>query len=509
MQVLIIGSGGREHALAWKMRQSPQVTKIYVAPGNGGIAREAEVIPLETHEAILSFVQEEQIDLTLVGTENYLVEGLVDRLEAAGHCAFGPCAAAAALEGSKAFAKAFMQRHHIPTANFQTFQDEAKAVEYLQTHVPPYVIKASGLAGGKGTVLCGDLAKAQKTIRQMLSGETFGGAGKTLIIEEFMSGEEASYFVLTDGTDFVSLPSCQDYKRIGELDTGSNTGGMGAYSPAPAVTPAIEKKIIEQIVQPTLKGMADEGRRYQGVLYVGLMIDDDEVKVVEYNCRLGDPECQPLMLRLKSDLFELFMSVIEGNLAQHAPEWSEEAAVCITLASQGYPGAYEKGKIISGIGTSELDLQAEEAHVWQIFHAGTSLDGTVYRTQGGRVLGVAARGENLEQALTQAYDIVKQIHWEGMTYRRDIGMRGLVRLRDNRPEKSVGIVLGNQSDLALVQKALPILERFNVGYRLYISSAHHSPERTRQFIEESETMGVEVFIAVAGMAAHLPGAVAS
>lgn len=402
-----------------------------------------------------------------------------------------------------------MRRHQIPTANFQIFQNVEKAISFLPTHSPPYVIKADGLAAGKGAVLCENLDQAQQIINQMLSGGRFGEAGTTIVIEEFMLGEEASYFVLTDGTDFIPFPSCQDHKRLGELDTGPNTGGMGAYSPAPIITPAIEEKIIQQIVKPTIAGMANEGIPYQGVLYIGLMIHNDDVKVVEYNCRFGDPECQPLMMRLKSDLFALVMAVLEENLANYSPQWYEEAAACITLVSQGYPGDYEKGKIISGIEVSDLPTEMVASSAGQVFHAGTRLDGTIYRTDGGRVLGVTALGENLEKALAQSYQIVSQLHWEGMSYRRDIGVKGLAHFRDNRSEKSVGIVLGSKSDLEIVQKAIPLLERFKVGYRLCISSAHCSSERTRHFIKESESMGVEVFIAVAGMAAHLPGVVAA
>jgi len=340
----------------------------------------------------------------------------------------------------------------------------------------------------------------------MLSGDSFGEAGSTIVIEEFMTGEEASYFVFTDGKNFVSCPSCQDHKPIGELDTGLNTGGMGAYSPAPVVTSDVEAKIISEIVKPTIEGMSKEGAPYKGIIFIGLMIKDGLPRVIEYNCRFGDPECQPLMMRLKSDLADLALAVVDGTLDQVRVEWDSRAAVCISLSSAGYPEAYEKGKIISGIDAQNTSLEGNHSIV---FHSGTKLDGNVFRTNGGRVLGVTALGENLEDALEKAYRDVRKIHWDGMNYRSDIGLKGLFHYRDNRPEKSVAIVIGSKSDLIIANKTIDILKHFNVGYRLCIASAHRTPERTRHFIEESEKMGVEVFIAMAGMAAHLPGVVAA
>ena len=505
----MIGNGGREHSLAWKINQSPQVTIVFVAPGNDGMRPDAIPVILDNHDAILSFIQQENIDLTFIGQESYLVAGLVDQIEAQGYKAFGPNSAAAALEGSKAFAKDFMQRHQIPTADYGIFQEKENALTYLETLQAPYVVKASGLTAGKGSVICQDLDQAKTTVHQMLSGDAFGEAGTTVVIEEFVSGEEASFFIFTDGQNFVCLPSCQDYKTIGELDTGLNTGGMGAYSPAPVVTPVIEEIVINQIVKPTIAGMAYEGNPYRGVLYIGLMIADEHVRVVEYNCRFGDPECQPLMMRLKSDLVTLVMATLEGTLSEQEIEWYEEAGACVMLVSQGYPGIYENGKIISGIDAISQDKCEDEKDLNHIFHSGTRLDGSVYRTNGGRVLGVTALGSTLEKALVECYKVIKRIHWDGLTYRRDIGAKGLLYFRDSRPEKSVGIVLGSASDLKVAQKATEILKKFGVGYRLWISSAHRSPERTRQFIRESESIGIEVFIAVAGMAAHLPGVVAS
>lgn len=504
MKVLIVGSGGREHALVWKMSQSEQVSQVFAAPGNGGMKKHAELVSLKTHEEILNFVKERQIDLTVIGPEIPLVEGLVDKLDTAGVKSFGPTAAAAALEGSKAFAKDFMKRHQIPTSASETFTEVQPALDYLQTLPAPYVIKADGLAAGKGVLICDSLEKAQASVKDMLENKTFGEASNKIVIEEFMQGEEASCFAITDGKDFILFPSCQDHKRIGELDTGLNTGGMGAYTPAPVVTPEMEQKIIEQIVKPTINGMSKEGHPYKGVLYIGLMIIDGQPRVVEYNCRFGDPECQPLMMKLKSDLFPLLMAVSDGTLARQKPEWNEESVACIVLASEGYPGSYEKGRIISGI-----DAQSEDSSPWSVFHAGTCLDGSVYRTNGGRVLGVTAMGKTLEMALDEAYKAVRRIHWDGMNYRRDIGLKGLRHYKDNRPKTSVSIMIGSKSDLDVAKKATAILERFGVGYELNITSAHRSPERTRQIIHDAEAKGVEVFIAMAGMAAHLPGVIAA
>lgn len=513
MKVLIVGSGGREHALAWKMKQSSKVDQVFVAPGNDGMSTHFDVTPLETHDEIISFVKEQNIDLTFVGQEVYLVNGLADQMIAAGCNVVGPTAAAAALEGSKEFSKDFMKRHHIPTAAYGTFTELKKAQNYLETLHPPYVIKANALAAGKGVVICHDLESALAALEPMLSGEAFEGAGKTVVIEEFLTGEEASYFVMTDGKDFVSFPSCQDYKRIGELDTGPNTGGMGAYSPAPVVTPAIENKIINNIVKPTIEGMAQEGNPYKGVIYIGLMIDNDEPKVIEYNCRFGDPECQPLMMRLKSDLMSLSLAVVNETLNEEQVEWDDRPAACIMLASGGYPEKYEKGKIISGIeASSSLGNNLSQGGLPPtsiIFHSGTKREGPIFRTNGGRVLGVTSLGDTLEEALSKTYQTIQKIHWDGMVYRRDIGIKGLMYYQDNRPKVSVGIVIGSQSDLEIAKKATAILEKFNVGYRLCISSAHRTPERTRCFISETEAEGAQVFIAMAGMAAHLPGVVAA
>ncbi|MGK5094357.1 phosphoribosylamine--glycine ligase [Deltaproteobacteria bacterium TL4] len=506
MKVLIVGSGGREHALAWKMRQSPQVSQVYVAPGNEGMKTHAETVALKSHEEIIKFVEEQQIQLTVVGQEVYLVNGLSDELEARGHHVFGPSAAAAQLEGSKSFSKDFMKRHNIPTAAYGVFTELLPALAYLKTQAAPYVIKANGLAAGKGVLICLSFEDAEQQARAILEKNAFGDAGRSIVIEAFMQGEEASCFVFTDGSAMVLCPFAQDHKRIGDLDSGLNTGGMGAYIPAPVVTEDVRQKVLEQIVTPTIVGMASEGTPYKGVLYIGLMIENGDPKVVEYNCRFGDPECQPLMMQLKSDLFPLAMATVKGTLASEKPEWHEGAVACVVLASEGYPGSYQKGEIISGF---DAHQPAEKEQDYCVFHSGTRLDGSVYRTAGGRVLGVTARAPNLEKALRRSYEVISSIHWKGMNYRTDIGLKGLLHYRDQRPKNSVGILIGSQSDLEVARKATAVLEEFKVGYRLAISSAHRTPERTRQFLHDCENEGIEVFIAMAGMAAHLPGVIAA
>ncbi|MBF0351020.1 MAG: phosphoribosylamine--glycine ligase [SAR324 cluster bacterium] len=500
-KVLIIGSGGREHALVWKLSQSSVVTKIFVAPGNAGMEDLAQRVTLHSHDAIVSFVRQESIDLTIIGQEVYLVEGLVDRLEREGFLAFGPSAASAQLEGSKGFAKDFMQRHHIPTAAYRQFTEVLPAEQFLETLKPPYVIKVDGLAAGKGVLICQTKEDARQQIHNILELHAFGDAGSSIVIEEFLKGEEASYFVISDGKNYITCPSAQDHKRIGELDTGLNTGGMGAYSPAPVVTASVEDLILKQVVEPTLKGMSEEGHPYKGVLYIGLMIDGGQPRVIEYNCRFGDPECQPLMMRLKSDLFPLLRASARGDLSTTQAEWDSRPTACVVLASEGYPENYPKGKIITG-----LDDNTENV---MVFHAGTVKDGPVYRTNGGRVVGVTGMGNTLENAVAAAYDRIRNIHWDGMVYRRDIGLKGLCHFKDGRATKSVAIMIGSQSDLEIAKKATAVLDQFGVGYSLCVTSAHRTPERTREFMHKAEVAGVEVFIAMAGMAAHLPGVAAS
>ncbi|MGQ9693837.1 MAG: phosphoribosylamine--glycine ligase [Thermodesulfobacteriota bacterium] len=426
MKVLVVGGGGREHALVWKIAQSPRVKKVYCVPGNAGIAELADCrhIPAEDVNSLLKLAQKERIDLTVVGPEIPLTLGIVDKFKAEGLRIFGPEQKAAEIEGSKAFAKFLMKKYGIPTADFQVFEDFSTAWKYVQGKGFPLVIKADGLAAGKGVIICANKEEAKRALTQMMIEKIFGEAGKRVIIEEYLSGEEASFLAFTDGESILPLPSAQDHKPIYDGDRGPNTGGMGAYSPAPVVTDRVHKEVMEEIMIRTVRGMAAEGRKYQGVLYAGLMIKDGQAKVLEFNARFGDPETQPLLLRLKSDIIPILEAVIEGHLDQVAVEWDRQAAVCVVLAAQGYPGTYEKGKIISGL------EEAVKVPNTYIFHAGTALKEGKIVTNGGRVLGVAALGDNIAEAINQAYKAVEKISWDGVYYRRDIGQKAL---RKERP----------------------------------------------------------------------------
>ncbi|MFZ4534695.1 phosphoribosylamine--glycine ligase [Propionivibrio sp.] len=419
MKLLVIGSGGREHALAWHMAKSSDLQKIYVAPGNAGTARETEVenIGLTDPEALADFAEKNGIHLTVVGPEAPLAAGVVNLFRARGLKIFGPTREAAQLESSKDFAKRFMVRHNIPTAAFATFSDCAAAHAYVNKQGAPIVIKADGLAAGKGVVVAMTLAEAHSAIDDMLSGNK---AGARVVIEEFLEGEEASFIVMVDGKNVLPLASSQDHKRIGDGDTGPNTGGMGAYSPAPVVTPAIHAKVMREIIQPTVRGMMADGIPYTGFLYAGLMIGKDgSVKTVEFNCRMGDPETQPIMMRLKSNLVTLFEHAVAGKLDQIDAEWDRRVAMGVVLAAANYPDSPRKGDVISG-----LPEESEDVHV---FHAGTEeKDGKIV-TSGGRVLCVTALGDNVKLAQKRAYDTLVGIHFDGMQYRRDIGHRAISR----------------------------------------------------------------------------------
>jgi phosphoribosylamine--glycine ligase len=421
MKILVIGSGGREHALVWKISQSRRVRKIYNAPGSAAIAELATLVPIgvDQIEQLAEFAAKEEIDLTVVGPELPLTLGISDLFESRGLRIFGPRKAAAQLEGSKAFAKEILRENDIPTAAFGTFTDAPAAKAHLAQQKPPYVIKADGLAAGKGVLICANRQEAEGAIDEILVRKTFGEAGKKLVIEEFLEGEEASFMVLTDGEHILPLASSQDHKRLCDHDRGPNTGGMGAYSPAPAVTPAIHERIVRDILRPLLAGLKRRGIRYRGVIYVGLMITEAGPNVLEFNARFGDPECQPIMMRLKSDLIPLLEATIEGKLDQVQAEWSEDSAVCVVLCTGGYPGAYEKGKEISGL--NKLKDWADGF----VFHAGTTLNNDRWFTTGGRVLGVTARGKEITDAVKEVYRAVRQISWEGMHYRRDIAHRAL------------------------------------------------------------------------------------
>ena len=424
MKVLVVGSGGREHALIWKLAESPEVTGLYAAPGNAGMAALARLIdiPVTNLPALADFAQREGIGLTVVGPELPLTLGIVDQFQRRGLAIFGATQRAAQLEGSKVFAKDLMKKYGIPTASFATFTAATDALQYLERVGTPIVVKADGLAAGKGVVVCQTESEARSAISSIIEERIFGEAGNQVILEECLSGEEVSYLALTDGEAILPLASSQDHKRVFDGDQGPNTGGMGAYSPAPIVTPEMEAKILEQVIRPTISAMAQEGCPYKGVLYAGLMIQDGQPRVLEFNARFGDPETQPLLMRMESDLLPLLRATIEGNLAKWSIQWREEAAVCVVMASGGYPDSYERGKPIEGLDRVGRMKDA------MAFHAGTALKEGKIVTWGGRVLGVTALGKGIKEAIGRAYQTVVQIHWEGVHYRKDIGYRALQRL---------------------------------------------------------------------------------
>lgn len=425
MNILIIGNGGREHALAWKAAQSPLADKVYVAPGNAGTALEANLenvaIAATDIPALVAFAQSHDIGLTIVGPEAPLVIGVVDAFQAAGLKIFGPTQAAAQLEGSKAFTKDFLARHRIPTAEYENFTDVEPALAYVRSKGAPIVIKADGLAAGKGVIVAMTLQEAEEAVRDMLAGNAFGDAGHRIVVEEFLDGEEASFIVMVDGENVVPMATSQDHKRVGDGDTGPNTGGMGAYSPAPVVTDEIHQRAMDQVIWPTVRGMAAEGNTYIGFLYAGLMIAaDGQPKVIEFNCRFGDPETQPIMLRLRSDLVELCLAGAEGRLNEKTSDWDERPALGVVLAAGGYPGDYRNGEVIQG-------LPQQESADGKVFHAGTRLQGDDVVTSGGRVLCVTALGDTVAQAQQRAYQLAEGIQWPGSFCRKDIGYRAIAR----------------------------------------------------------------------------------
>jgi len=423
MKVLVIGGGGREHALVWKIAQSPLVKKIYCAPGNPGTAQLAEnvAIGVDQLDKLLAFAYENKIDLTVVGPEQPLSLGIVDLFEAHGLKIFGPSQKAAFIEGSKAFSKDLMRKYDVPTAAYGVFTDQAEAEAFINRTGAPIVVKADGLAAGKGVIIARTCGEAVDAVRDMLSGNAFGSAGSRVVIEEFLTGEEASFLVITDGKKIIPLASAQDHKAVFDGDQGPNTGGMGAYSPAPVVTPDIHEKAMQQVIRPTVDGLAAEGRPYRGVLYAGLMIRDGQVKTLEFNARFGDPECQPLLMRMKSDIVPVLLAVAGGDLGELSIEWHDKAAVCVVMAAGGYPGDYRKGDEISG-----LD-EADKIDDLFVFHAGTALKDGRCVTSGGRVLGVTALGETVQSAIDRAYQGVARINWAGVQFRRDIGKKALGR----------------------------------------------------------------------------------
>ena len=420
MKILVVGSGGREHALAWKLAQSDRVQMVYVAPGNGGTARDARLVNIDITDpaALADFVVAEHVALTLVGPEQPLAAGIVNLFRARGLKVFGPTKEAAQLESSKDFAKAFMHRHGIPTAQYQTFTDVQQAHAYIDAQGAPIVIKADGLAAGKGVVVAMTLEEAHQAADDMLSGNRFGDAGARIVIEEFLAGEEASFIVMCDGRNVVALATSQDHKRLKDHDQGPNTGGMGAYSPAPVVTPSIHARVMREIINPTIQGMAKDGIPYSGFLYAGLMIDAAGVpKVIEFNCRMGDPETQPIMTRLKSDFVTVLEHACNGTLDKVELEWDRRTAVGVVMAAAGYPDTPAKGDIIDGIPADTPESIT--------FHAGTQIVGGTLQTSGGRVLCVVGLGDSVKMAQKQAYETVEKIHFNGAQYRRDIGWRGI------------------------------------------------------------------------------------
>ena len=425
MKVLVVGGGGREHALVWKIAQSPKVSEVYCAPGNAGISEQATLVPIQANDLdrLLDFALEEKIDLTVVGPEDPLTRGIVDLFESKGLLIFGANKRAAEIEGSKAFAKEMMRKYLIPTASCEVFDNRNEAVKYIRTRGAPVVIKADGLAAGKGVTVCKTVEEAVRSVDQIMMKKIFGSAGNRVVVEEYLVGEEASYLAFTDGKTILPLASSQDHKAILDGDRGPNTGGMGAYSPAPVVTDEVHEKILEKILRPIIYGMGEEGRPYRGVLYAGLIIHDGHPKVLEFNARFGDPETQPVLMRMKGDIVPILEACMGGTLSRHKIEWDSRASVCVVMASRGYPGDYEKGKIIEGL--KEVS-QMERVFV---FHAGTTLKDGQVATSGGRVLGVTGLGEDIPRAIERAYQAVKMITWDGVHYRADIGQKALCWLR--------------------------------------------------------------------------------
>jgi len=421
MKVMVVGGGGREHALVWKIAQSPKVSKVFCAPGNAGISQLATLVPIKAKdlEGLLGFALKEKIDLTVVGPEDPLTRGIVDLFESKGLRIFGPNRKAAEIEGSKAFAKEMMKKYGIPTASFKTFKGRAEAVTYLQSQKLPIVVKADGLAAGKGVIVCKTLEEAVRAVDQIMVEKVFGDAGDQVIIEECLVGEEASFIAFTDGKTIIPTASSQDHKAVFDGDEGPNTGGMGAYSPAPVVTPKVHEKIMNEILRPMIDGMAKEGRPYKGALYAGVMVSEGQPKALEFNARFGDPETQPVLMRMKSDIVPVLEACCHGKLAEQSIEWDKRASVCVVMASGGYPGDYEKGKAIQGL---EDVSRMKDVYVFQ---AATAMDQNRIVTNGGRVLGVTGLGEDIPKAIEKTYQAVRKISWEGVHYRNDIGQKAL------------------------------------------------------------------------------------
>ena len=502
MKILVVGGGGREHALVWKLKQSPRVDKVYCAPGNAGIGQLATCVDIgvEDIEKLAEFAQNEGIGLTVVGPELPLTLGIVDRFEELGLRVFGTSKAGAILEGSKVFTKDLLAKYDIPAGHSRTFTDRQEAVHYIEEVGAPLVVKADGLAAGKGVIVAHSVAEAISAVDLIMADKAFGEAGDRLLVEEFLAGEEASFIAFTDGKTVLPLPTSQDHKAVYDDDKGPNTGGMGAYSPAPVVTEDLHRQAMEEVMLPTVRAMAAEGRPYKGMLYAGLMIKNGKAKVLEFNCRFGDPEAQPLLMRLKTDLVEIMEAVIDDRLHEITLEIDPRPTVCVVMAAGGYPGSYEKGHVIEG-----LDAAAEVDDV-VVFHAGTAeKDGRVV-SSGGRVLGVTAIGHTLQGAIDKAYLAVGKISWQDCYYRKDIGQKAL---RRDKRGALVSILMGSDSDLPVMQACADFLKKMNVPYEMTVASAHRTPARAMKIAETARDRGVKVIIAAAGMAAHLAGVLAA
>jgi phosphoribosylamine--glycine ligase len=502
MKVLVIGGGGREHALVWKIKQSPRVKKIFCAPGNAGIDALATCVPIgaEDIKELLDFAIRESIDLSIVGPEAPLTEGIVDAFEKKGLRVCGATKKAARIESSKSFAKNLMEKYGIPTAAGRTFTNYNKAEAYIRKMGAPIVVKADGLAAGKGVIVCSTVKQALNALHRIMIKREFGDAGNKAVVEECLFGEEASFLAFTDGKTVIPLPSSQDHKAIYDNDKGPNTGGMGAYSPAPIVDRFLHTQIMETVMIPTVKAMAAEGCPYKGVLYAGLMIDKNRIKVLEFNGRFGDPEAQPLLMRLKGDIIPIFEAIIDEKLHEVSLEIDPRATVCVVMASGGYPGKYNKGMPISGL------EKAGRMKDVVVFHAGTGRKGKRITATGGRVLGVTALGDTVEKAISKAYQAVAKIKWNSAYYRKDIGQKALRRFQ---VKPQVGIVMGSDSDLGVMEAAGAALKKFDIPFEMTVASAHRSPQRAADYARSAKTRGIKVIIAGAGHAAHLAGVLAA
>lgn len=502
MKVLVVGGGGREHALVWKIAQSPRVNKIFCAPGNAGIARLATCVSIGAAEIdkLLTFARDEKIDLTIVGPEDPLSNGIVDQFEAAGLRVFGADQKAARIESSKSFAKAIMEKYGIPTAEGRTFSRITQAQAYVKKMGAPLVVKADGLAAGKGVIVCSTEKMAMDALKQIMVDRQFGDAGDQVVVEECLVGEEASFLAFTDGKTVLPLPSSQDHKPVFDDDKGLNTGGMGAYSPAPVVDQYLHQRIMDEVMIPMVKGMAAEGCPYKGVLYAGLMIDRDRIKVLEFNGRFGDPEAQPLLVRMQNDIIPVVEAIIDERLDSCRLDIDPRASVCVVMAAGGYPGKYKKGLEIKGIDA------ANRMRDVVVFHAGTRLDGKKVLSHGGRVLGVTALGDTVETAIKKAYQAVAKIKWSKVHFRKDIGQKALVRMQ---AVPRVGIVMGSDSDLPVMEGALGIFKKFGIPIEMTVASAHRSPQRAADYALSARQRGIKAIIAGAGHAAHLAGVLAA